>query len=407
VAPADRQVRKYPNTPAGQLEPNPLLEELRTTEPVSRVQPEFGGEAWLVTRHADVKAVFADPRFSRAKAITEDVPRATPFAPPPNSIMSMDPPEHSRLRRLVGKAFTGARIEKLRPRVQEITDELLDRVVERGDPADLVEHFCFPLPATVICELYGVPRQNQAEFQGWSNAFVSTNKVTLEEIISANMKLSEYLAGLIGERRRNPGEDLLSALVHARDDEGQLTEEELILLAATILAAGYESTAGMLSNFIYLLLTRPEERDKLRGRPDLVPSAIEEMLRYSPVIAGAGFARVATEDVELSGTTIRAGQAVLPSDAAANRDESVFGATFNTLDFERQPNPHLAFGHGAHYCLGSQLGRMELQIGITSVLDRFPNLRLAVDPAELPWKQGMLSHGVLRLPVNWSDSTGG
>lgn len=406
MASAERAVRPFPNTPTGQLEPNALLEQLRTTEPVSRVQPEFGGEAWLVTRHADVRTVFADPRFSRAKAITEDVPRATPFAPPPNSIMSMDPPEHARLRRLVGKVFTAARVEQLRPRAMEITDQLLDRIVEHGGPVDLVEHFCFPLPATLICELYGIPAEDQEEFKHWSNAFVSTNKVTIEETIASTQKLGEYLTGLAADRRENPGDDLISALVQAHDDEGRLTEEELVLLGATILVAGYESTAGELSNFIYLLLTRPEALRQLRDRPELLGSAIDEMLRYGPVMAGAGFARVATEDVELSGTTIRAGEFVLPSDAAANRDESVYGDTNNTLDFERQPNPHLAFGHGAHFCLGAQLARMELQVGLRGVFDRFPDLRLAVDPAELSWKQGTLSHGVSELPVVWSGPSG-
>lgn len=401
MATAERQAREFPKTPSGQLEPNPELDRLRATEPVSRVRPPYGGDAWLVTRHADVRTVLADPRFSRAAAIHEDVPRATPAIPQPDSIMSLDPPDHTRLRALVSRAFTAGRVEKLRPRTEEITVGLLDELAEHGEPADMVEQFCLPLPVTVMCELLGVPTSDQADFRKWSDAFLSTNSLSVNDMIAAYMSLREFLIGLVNERRKKPTDDLLGALVDARDGEGRLSEDELVMLGITILIAGYETTSGQLGNFLYLLLTRPDECDKLRARPELLPSAVEEMLRYVPVLAGVGFARVATEDVELSGTLIRAGEPVLTSEPSANRDEKVFG-TETGLDFERRPNPHLSFGHGVHYCLGAQLARMELRIAIEHVLARFPRLRLAVDPGELRWKKDTLAHGVAELPVAWS-----
>jgi cytochrome P450 len=401
VATAERHTRDFPNTPTGQLEPNPLLDQLRATEPVVRVRAPYGSDAWLVTRYEDIRTVLADHRFSRAAAISDDVPRATPSVPQADSIMSLDPPDHTRLRTLVAKAFTAGRVEKLRPRAQAVADELLDRLADHGDPADLVDQFCLPLPVAVICELLGVPAADQGNFRTWSDAFLSTTRLTAEETAAAGMSLYGYLAALVNERRQQPADDLLSALVQARDGAEKLSEHELVMLGVTMLIAGYETTGGQLGNFLYLLLTRPEVADRLRARPELVPSAIEEMLRHVPVLAGVGFARIATEDVELSGTTIRAGEAVFTSEPAGNRDERTFGDT-TELDIERHPNPHLTFGFGVHYCLGAQLARMELQVGIGSVLTRFPRLRLADGVDGLRWKEGSLAHGVARLPVAWS-----
>lgn len=397
----DQEVRDFPNTPIGQLKPHPALDQLRETEPVSRVRAPHGKDAWLVTRYADVRTVLADPRFSRAAAITEDVPRATPGVPQADSIMSLDPPDHTRLRTLVAKAFTAGRVAKLRPRAEQIAEELLDRVVEHGEPADLVELFCLPMPVAVICELLGVPAADQGEFRTWSDAFLSTSKLTMEEIGTAGLKLYTYLLDLVNQRRETPTDDLLGALVAARDGDERLTEHELVMLGVTMLIAGYETTGGQLANFLYLLLGTDDVAQRLRARPELLPSAIEEMLRTVPVLAGVGFARIATEDVELSGTLIRAGEAVLTSEPAANRDSEIFGEHVE-FDIERQPNPHLTFGHGVHYCLGAQLAKMELQVGLGAVLRRFPNLRFAADPQRLRWKEGTLAHGVAELPVAWS-----
>jgi cytochrome P450 len=223
----------------------------------------------------------------------------------------------------------------------------------------------------------------------------------MEEIGTAGLKLYTYLLDLVNQRRETPTDDLLGALVAARDGDERLTEHELVMLGVTMLIAGYETTGGQLANFLYLLLGTDDVAQRLRARPELLPSAIEEMLRTVPVLAGVGFARIATEDVELSGTLIRAGEAVLTSEPAANRDSEIFGEHVE-FDIERQPNPHLTFGHGVHYCLGAQLAKMELQVGLGAVLRRFPNLRFAADPQRLRWKEGTLAHGVAELPVAWS-----
>ena len=395
---AERHARDFPNTIPGQLEPNPRLDQLRETEPVSRVRPPFGDDAWLVTRYADVRTVLSDPRFSRAAAISETAARATPVVPPPNSIISMDPPDHTRLRRLVGKAFTAATVEQLRPSTEEIADGLLDKLSAGPEPADLVEHLCLPLPIAVMCELLGVRPEDQSRFREWSAAFLSTTSLGVEDMVAAQMKMYAYLVELVNERRANPVDDLLGALVTARDGDARLTEEELVMLGLTILLAGYETTASQLGNFLQLLLTRQDIRDRLAVEPELLPTAIEEMLRHVPVMSGFGFARVATVDVEIGGVLIRAGESVVTSESAANRDPEVFGA-IDELDIERHPNPHVSFGHGVHYCLGAQLARMELQVAIGKVLQRLPKLRPAGEPR---WKENLMTHGVSALPVAWS-----
>jgi len=399
---AEQEARPFPNTPIGQLAPHPLLDELLRDQPVSRVRLPFGNDAWLVTRHADVKLVLADPRFSRSAAIRDDIARATPRIPLPSSILSMDPPDHTRLRRLLVKAFTGRRIESLRPRAIAITEGLLDRIGESERPVDLVENLCLPLPVTLICELFGVPAEAQNDFRQWSEAFVSSTRLTAQEVGQAHENLRGYLAGLVAERRIHPGQgdDLLAALLAARDEGDRLSEDELVTFGVTLLVAGHETTAGQLSNFIYLLLTHPDHAERLRADPALIPAAVEEMLRYVPIVASAGFARVALEDVELSGVMIQAGDAVLVSEPAANRDAAVFENP-GQLDLNRELNPHLAFGHGAHHCLGAPLARMELRVALELLLTRFPTLRLAVDPAQVPWKDRSLAHGVQGLPVTW------
>lgn len=399
---SDEEVRPFPITPPGQLSPNPLLDELRRNNPVSRVKLPFGSDAWLVTRHADVKLVLSDQRFSRSAAIRDDIPRATPRVPLPSSILSMDPPEHTRLRQLLVKAFTVRRVESLRPRTEAITTGLLDRIERAGPPADLVEDLCLPLPVMVICELLGVPLEDQHNFRAWAEGFVSATRLTAQEVAQCHQNLRDYLAELVARRRRDPGAgtDLLAALLAARDTDGRLTEEELITIGVTLIVAGHETTAGQLGNFTYLLLTEPDKADLLRTQPALIPDAVEEMLRYVPIVASAGFARVALEDVELSGVLIRAGDAVLVSEPSANRDEEVFDHP-EEIDFKRPSNPHVAFGYGVHHCLGAPLARLELQVAIDLLLRRFPGLYLAGPVDQVPWKDQSLAHGVRALPVKW------
>ena len=399
----DSPVRDYPFGDPVRLEIHPLFEQLRRDEPISRVHLPYGGDGWLVTRYEDVKFVLADPRFSRAVTVDrEDIPRAVPQPSRANSLLSMDPPEHSRLRKLVAKAFTSRRVDLLRPRAQQIVDERLDEIERTGAPADLVANLALPLPVTVICEMLGVPPADQHRFRDFSDAILSTTAYTAEQIAAARSERETYLAEVVAERRAAPdtGDDLLGALVAARDNDDRLTEQELVQLGITLLIAGHETTANQIANFTYLLLSTPGQWEALRADPDLVPGAVEELLRYVQLGSGGAFARVATQDVEVGGTVVRAGEAVFVNIQSANRDESVFHDPAE-LDLTRRHNPHIAFGHGVHHCLGAQLARVELQVALGSLLHRFPRLRLAVPAEEVPWKTGLLVRGPVALPVTW------
>ncbi|EWC62404.1 putative cytochrome P450 hydroxylase [Actinokineospora spheciospongiae] len=394
------QPRPFPFSPPRGLEPEPLFAELRRQEPLTRVVLPYGEPAWLATRYEDVKVVLGDPRFSRAAGAGRDEPRMRPHPAPPGNILGMDPPEHSRLRRLVTKAFTVRRVEQLRPRTQQIADDLVDAVLAQGPPADLVEAFALPLPITVICELLGVPFADRGDFRYWSDAFLSTSKYTPDEVLECMGKLREYMAGLIAERREHATDDLLGALVIARDDEDRLSEDEMLSLAEGLLVAGHETTASQIPNFVHVLLSHPEQLAALRADLDLVPQAVEELMRFVPLGVGAGIARYATEDVELSGVLVRAGEPVLPVMASANRDESVYHDP-DHLDLQRQEASHVGFGHGPHHCLGAPLARMELRVALDTLLRRLPGLRFAGEGIE--WKDGLSTRGPARLPVTWDN----
>ncbi|MFE9327686.1 cytochrome P450 [Nocardia sp. NPDC052278] len=399
--PVDHEVRSFPFGTPVRLDMDPLYARLRREEPISRVRLPYGGEGWLVTRYEDVKQVLADPRFSRAAAVErEDIPRTTPEPARRNSLLTMDPPEHTRLRKLVVKAFTGRRVQALRPRAQQIVDERLDEIERSGPPADLVQLLALPLPVTVICEMLGVPPQDQHRFRNFSDTVLSTTAYTREQISTARAGLEAYLTELVAQRREQPTDDLLGALVAARDDEDRLSEAELVNLGIGLLIAGHETTANQIANFTYVLLTEREHWELLCGRPELVPSAVEELLRYVQLGAGGSFPRIATEDLELGGVGIRSGESVFVNTQAANRDETVFDDP-EGLDLTRERNPHMAFGHGAHHCLGAQLARVELQVALRSLLQRFPTLHLAVPVDEVPWKSGLLVRGPKALPVAW------
>lgn len=390
----------YPFNPPERLDLDPRYAELREREPLTRIRMPFGEEAWLATRYADVRIVLGDPRFSRAAATARDEPRSTPQRLP-TGILSMDPPEHTRIRTLVAKAFTARRVERLRPRTQQIADELIDAMVETGPPADLVERFATPLPIRVICELLGVPVADEDKFHRWSEAIVSTTSLPTETIQEYLTNLNGYMAGLIEQRRHESTDDLLGAMVRARDeDQDRLTEDEMVRLAAGLLAAGHETTVTQIPNFVHTLLRHPEELARLRADPTLLPGAVEELLRHVPLGAASGFARYALEDVELGGVLVRAGEPVIVELGSANRDDRIF-AEPDRLDLTRGHNPHMGFGHGVHHCLGAQLARMELQVAIGSLLTRLPDLRLAVPESELVWKSGMLVRGLKHMPVTW------
>ena len=361
----------------------------------------YGGDAWLATRYEDVRTVLADPRFSRAAAVGTAAPRITPVDQQGGSLLGMDPPEHTRLRRLVAKAFTSRRVSDLRPRVQALVDDLLDQMIAAGPPADLTAALAWPLPITVICEMLGVPVDDRDTFRTWTDQLVALSADDPQVILSARESLDSYLAGLMAQRRAQPTDDLFGALVAARDQGDKLSEEELVAFGVTLLVAGHETTANQIGNFVYLLLSQRERWDRLVAEPELVPSAVEELLRFTPLEATVGFfARIATEDIELGGRTVRAGEAVIVQLASANRDATVF-ARPDEIDFTRTENPHMAFGHGVHHCVGAPLARLELQVALGTLVRRLPGLRLAVPADEVVFRTNRVMRAVDELPVRW------
>jgi len=392
--------RNYPFSRV-RLEPDPQYAELRRSEPVCRVQLPYGPPAWLVTDYDLTKAVLGDVRFSRAAAVGRDNPResAVDVSQVAESVLSMDPPEHTRIRKLVGKAFTPRRVEQLRPRAADIACGLLDEMIAAGPPADLVESFSFAFPAIMICELLGIPEGDRHTFRGWADATVSATAAAPVQEQDAYLHLVSYLADLFADRRACPGDDLLTGLVQARDLDDRLSELELLVLAMALLVAGYETTAHQITNMTYTLLTRPVQLQQVRQRPELLPGAVEEMLRFN-VFGSAINARIATTDVELGNVLVRAGEPVLCSRSSANRDEKVFSRA-DELDFSREPNPHVAFGYGPHFCLGANLARMELQVAVGTILAKLPGARIAVSEESLTWHDETVMRGLAAFPITW------
>lgn len=285
----------------------------------------------------------------------------------------------------------------MREGAQRIAGEYVDAMLAAGSPGDLVEQFALPYPITVICELLGVPFEDRAQFRIWTEGLTNT---TADPMVFAE-QLFGYMGKLVAQRRAEPTDDLLGALVKARDEGDRLTEQELLSIAGVgLLLTGVETVSTHIPNFVYALLTRPELLAQLRADRTLVPAAVEELLRMIPLNPGAMFPRYAVEDVELSGVTVRAGEPVLVSLPGANRDPEIFDNP-ESFDFRREQNPHVAFGHGPHHCLGAQLARMELQVALYTVLDRFPELRLADGDAGVAWKSGLLVRGPNKLMVAW------
>ncbi|MFF0306984.1 cytochrome P450 [Streptosporangium sp. NPDC004379] len=381
------------------LDPPALLSELDAEKPVFRVRMPSGDTGYLVTRYDDVVRVLSDPVFSRAWMFRPGAPRYSdrPIGLP-DSLLNLDPPEHGRLRRAVSRAFTPRRVEAMRAGVEEVAEDLLDRMEAAGGPTDLVEAFCAPLPVSVICRLFGVPEADRPGLRKWIETALSLTAHSAEESFDALMRLHGYFTDLGAARRAEPGDDLLSTLITAPDRRDELTDAELVGVAGTIIGAGFETTVHQLAISAYVLLRDPERYAGLRREPGGVPAAVEELLRMTPAVHGT--ARIATEDVEVGGERVPAGSMVLAWTAAANRDPGAFsGAT--ALDLGRSRNDHLTFGHGPHFCLGAGLARVELRAGLAALLRRFPDLRLAADPAELRWRSGMVAFGPHELPVRW------
>lgn len=386
----------YPFNDPGSLGLHDAYRAAQRQPGLIRVRLPHGEPAWLATRYADARFVLGDPRFSRAAAQHHDAPRMR-AGQTDGGILSMDPPEHTRLRRLVATAFTVRRVEALRPRAREIAEELVDAMVAAGPPADLVDAFALPLPVAVICELLGVPVEDRPRFRVWSDDALSTSRLSAEEFTASRQELRTYMAGLIAHRRAEPADDLMTALVAARDEHDRLSERELVDLCGGLLVAGHETTASQIPNFVLTLLEHPAQLARLRDDPALLAGAVEELTRFVPLGAGAGFPRYATEDVEVGGTLVRADEPVIVAVGAANRDALRFDDA-DELRIDRPAAPHIGFGHGVHHCVGAALARMELQEALRVLLARLPDLRLAGD---VVWKSEMLVRGAVAMPVGW------
>ncbi len=380
---------------------------MRRDDPVF-CQPGLDGETpiWFVTRYDDAEAVLLDDeRFVRDPrlALPQERLPAFPefFAFIESNMLNRDGDDHRRLRRLVSKAFTPRMIERLRPRIQEIADELIDRVLTAGE-MELVSEFAFPLPITVIAELLGVPVADRDSFRDWSGAMVSPALAAaeMEQADALMTAFVDYLLALFAERRREPGEDLVSALVAVEDGGDTLSEEELCSMVALLIVAGHETTVSLLGNATLALLTHPEQRAALERAPSLLPRAVEELIRYDGPVERT-LNRWATVDVELGGRTIRRGELVIVILGAADRDPERFDDP-DRLDLAADRETRLlAFGRGNHFCLGAPLARLEAEIALGTLLRRLPGLRLALTQEELRWRPVPLFRSLVALPVAW------
>ncbi|MGI5506784.1 cytochrome P450 [Lentzea sp. CA-135723] len=389
--------RAYPFGPANGLDVDPTYLRLQQDEPLARVQLPHGEEGWLLTRYEDVRLALSDPRFSLAQAAVRDTPRMGPVRM--GAILTdLDPPDHTRLRRLLAHAFTARRVEQLRANAERLAHDLLDAVEQAGPPADLLTAYAIPLPGLMICDLLGVPYADRDHFQDLAAAFMSITAMTDDEKLARLGELAAYLADLAGQRRVHQEDDLISALVVAQEEGDRLTEEELVQLTVLLLGAGYDSTAAHIANSVHTLLQFPGQAALLRSNPDLMPGAVEELLRWIPAQEISDILpRYALEDVHLSGGVVRAGEPVLLAKHAANRDPRRFPDP-GRFDVTRNAKGHLTFGHGPHHCIGAQLARMDVQVALTALLERFPDLRLTAD---VEWRTGMAMRGPLAMPVTW------
>ncbi|PZT71085.1 cytochrome P450 [Streptomyces sp. SW4] len=391
-------VRDWPTVDLDGTTFDPHLAELMREGPLTRIRlPHGEGWAWLATRYEDVRLITNDPRFGRAEVTRRQVTRMAPhFKPRPGSLAFADQPDHNRLRRAVAGAFTVGAMKRLRPRAQEILDGLVDGVVRDGPPADLVERILEPFPIAVVSEVMGVPAADRERVHAWTREIISTTGVEAAE--RAKNGLYGWITETVRARADSDAEDVYSRL-GAAVARGEVAEEEAIGLAGPLQIGG-EAVTHNCGQMLYLLLTRPELMRRMRERPEERGAALDELLRWIPHRSSVGLARIALEDVELHGHRISAGDPVYVSYLAANRDPEVFPDP-DTIDPDRDPNPHLAFGNGPHYCTGAVLARMQLDLLVATLLDRLPGLRLAVTADQVEWRRKTMIRGPRTLPCAW------
>ncbi|HEY3868591.1 MAG TPA: cytochrome P450 [Actinocrinis sp.] len=404
---ADRAADPHPDVPdypfpAGPLEVPAEYAQRRAQCPLGHVRLPSGDEAVLLVTYGDVAAALADTRLSH-DLTGPHAPRMTAepsFFNDPDSMLTKDGEEHLRIRRIVASAFTPRRIARWAPAIEQIADDLIERLAQAGPPADLVEHYCFQLPVLVICRLLGVPEHDAPRFRDWSNAFVLAAQMTREQQTQQIREFSAYMADLIAQRREKPQDALIDDLIAARDGTDRLSEPELLHLSAGLLAAGNETTSNTLGRSVLALLSDGRAPwNQLLADPGLLPAAVEELLRFVELGNGATL-RIATQDVDLPSGRITAGQTVAIASNSAKRDEIVYPQP-DTLRFDRDAPPAPTFGGGPHYCLGAHLAKAELRIGLAQLLQRLPTLRLDADPGELRFTDGEILSSLTTLPVSW------
>jgi cytochrome P450 len=393
------------SSPEFKANPYPYFARLRADAPVHRIILGDKRPAWLITRYDDVTTMLKDDRFVKDKrtALTPDQSATQPwipsmFKPLEFNMLDLDPPDHTRLRGLVHKAFSPRLIDNMRERIQRLTNELLDHVEHRGR-MDLIRDYALPLPSTIIAEMLGVPTRDRHKFHRWSSTIVSTvpSRWGLLTAIPSLWAFLRYVRRLVQARRAAPQDDLVSALLEARESGDKLSEDELLAMVSLLLIAGHETTVNLIGNGMLALIEHPESMDQLRNDPALIKPAVEELLRYDGPLETAT-ERYAREDLKIADVTIPRGEIVFAVLASANRDERQFDRP-DELNLTREPNRHLAFGLGVHYCLGAPLARLEGQIAINTLLRRLPELRLARPVSSLRRRPGLVLHGLEALPV--------
>lgn len=387
----------FPFDPPTAIAPPEEWVQLREQCPVAHVRTPQE-DAYLLTRYEDVKTLLSDPRFTRSPQDEETAKAGS--SPGTGSSITMIGAEHLRWRRMLSKSFTAKRMQAMRPHIRQLTDELIDDIIAGGNTADLRTALGFPLPVYVICDLLGVPAKDRDKFAHWSDHFLNLTRYEQSDVEQAMRELNDYLSAHVQLKREHPGDDLLSELTSIADeDDGRLSQQELVDTGKGLLIAGHETTANMIGKMTAMLLSRRERWEQLLADPSLVPAAVEESLRFD---ANLGFAmhRWVSEEIQISDTTIKPNSMVLSAIPAANRDERAF-ENADEMDFSRGPNPHLTFGAGPHSCLGQSLARVELATVLSALLERLPTLELAVSEDELEQRQGLLVGGLEEVPVRW------
>jgi cytochrome P450 len=404
----DQSVRKTEGenlrvfSPQFNANPFPYLEQLRETAAVVPLQKAFGRQVWMVARYEEAVQVLKDQRFSvnARRAFTSPLARLMASSSRfdlSRSMVGVDEPDHSRLRSLVSQAFTPRYIDELQPRIQELADELLDRVQPRGE-MDLVNDFAYPLPINVISEMLGIPPESRSRLREWSQAIAGANSFERGTVMRGRLnEFADYVEGLVAEKKRHPGEDLISQLVTIEKAGDRLSGAELLSMVTLLVFAGHETTSNLIGIGMLALFDHPDQLERLKAEPGLVPKAVEELLRFSgSVISPAP--RFALADVEVGGQRIRKGDMLLVALASADRDPALF-AEADRMDVGRAPNRHIAFGQGIHYCLGAPLARLEGQVAFTTLLRRMPEIRLNLPREAVQWRGGMSLRGLVSLPV--------